>query len=516
MTASLHALALICFGAGAVLFVFGAVKLIFVPMALVFEVRDHQRRRLRLHTDSLLVSVVVPAYNEGRTLTACVRSILASDHSNVEVVVVDDGSTDDTSVIMAGLAAEDPRLTAIGQDNAGKGAALNAGISASRGSVLMFVDADGIFTPSTVCEMLRALEDPRVGAVCGDDRAVNLDRTLTRTLAVLSHIGTGLVRRALSLARCLPIVSGNIGAFPRHVIDRVGGFNETTVGEDLELTWRVAKAGYRVTFAPRALVYAEVPSRLPDLWRQRVRWCRGLLQTMRLHADAIGNPRYGAFGGYLVINTLTMLVMPILQLVALLLLPFAFMAQTSPVSPDVLSVLGWLGLLVALLLVIYAIGLNGEWRDLRLLWTLLGWPLYSIMMSAVVVVALTREARRQPAPWNKMQRTGVVTRTAVSQRVYDGSGTRMVGRYLRSVVAVRSRLALPQRHRGRHLGPVPQKGQEGRRRSVARQRGRAAGLHGEARHRRGRRFPAQVQHEIHGHGACGADGTVAPMADRSG
>jgi cellulose synthase/poly-beta-1,6-N-acetylglucosamine synthase-like glycosyltransferase len=91
------------------------------------------------------------------------------------------------------------------------------------------------------------------------------------------------VRRALALINCLPIVSGNIGAFRRSVIDKTGPFLEGFIGEDLELTWRVHKAGFQVNFAPLAVVLAEVPSTVKDLWKQRVRWARGLLQTIRIH-----------------------------------------------------------------------------------------------------------------------------------------------------------------------------------------------------------------------------------------
>ena len=135
---------------------------------------------------------------------------------------MDDGSTDNTAELMAGLAAGDPRIRVLTQANAGKGAALNLGIRNATGEVLMFVDADGIFSRYTVEKMLQGFEDGRTGAVCGDDRPVNLNRAQTRMLAFISHIGTGMVRRALTVIGCLPIVSGNIGAFPRKVVEEIG------------------------------------------------------------------------------------------------------------------------------------------------------------------------------------------------------------------------------------------------------------------------------------------------------
>ncbi|MBZ2198844.1 glycosyltransferase [Occultella gossypii] len=403
---------------GLALMVFGLLKMISLPMAAFVEAqaawrrRHSPRARHRRHSryeDRPRVSVIVPAYNEGPVLVNCVNSLVGSDYDRLEIVIVDDGSTDDTAAVATRLAQEHTQVLLITQANAGKGAALNRGIAAAGGDVLFFVDADGIFAPGTIGEMLRGFDHPDVGAVCGDDRPVNLNRVQTRMLAILNHAGTGLVRRALALAGVLPIVSGNVGAFTRDVVEEVGGFDESTIGEDLELTWRVHRAGYRVRFQPAALVYAESPSTWRTLWRQRVRWARGLLQTMRLHRDMIGNPRFGLFGLYLGVNTLSMVVMPMVQLVVLACLPFAFAVGEPAFTGSAASVIGWLGLAMSVLVVVYAVLLNRSPRDLRHLWTLALWPIYSTVMAAVVVSALWLELRGGPAKWHKMQRTGVVS-----------------------------------------------------------------------------------------------------------
>jgi cellulose synthase/poly-beta-1,6-N-acetylglucosamine synthase-like glycosyltransferase len=389
--------------------VLGAFLLVQYPMAIRFDRRERRRSRQVPDRSAWMVSVIVPAYNEGRVLDSCIRSILADSRPRLELVLVDDGSTDDTWVIMNRY-ADDPRVTIVGQRNGGKAAALNAGIARARGDVLVFVDADGIFTPGTIPELLTGFDRRDVGGVCGNDQPVNLDRPQTHLLALLTH-STAFVRRALALVNCLPIVSGNVGAFRREVINEVDGFVEGFIGEDLELTWRVHRAGYRINFRPRALVYAEVPSTPKGLWRQRVRWTRGLIQTLRLHHDMLFTSRYGLLGWYLPINIVMMLVLPVLQLAALALVLATLAAAASPLALAFVGGFSAAGIAVTLLEVLFAVGLNRAWHDLRYLYVLPLVPLFSVLMSLVTVSALVLEIRRAPAHWNKLARTGVVSRT---------------------------------------------------------------------------------------------------------
>ena len=382
---------------GVPILVFGLVQLLVLPLSAWFEVRAAGRRRRgvpTLHDEWPSVSIIVPAFNEAAVIENCVRSIQLTRYDRYEVVLVDDGSTDNTAQLMAELAAGDLRIKVLTQVNAGKGAALNLGIRNATGEVLMFVDADCIFTRYTVDKMLQGFEDGRTGAVCGDDRPVDLNRVQTRMLAFISHIGTGMVRRALTMIGCLPIVAGTIRAFPRKVVEETGLFRDDTVGEDLELTLRVHKAGYRVVFAPRAVVYAESPSTIAALWRQRVRWARGLLQTTAVQKGMTGNPRHVRFGVYLLFNTITMVVRPLVQIVLILDLAFLLALGYNPLGGDAWAVLGWLGIIVPLALTVCALGMNRAWQDLRQVWVLPLIPLYSVFTSLAMVAALRRELRQ--------------------------------------------------------------------------------------------------------------------------
>ena len=198
----------------AVMVAVGLLTLLYFPLSLSFV---FSRRESIFHDAPPRVSIIIPAFNESLVLRNCVASVLRSDYPNYEVILVDDGSTDGTLSIMNEFMG-DTRVRVIGQKNRGKASALNTGMQSSDGEVLFFVDADGIFKPDTIRRMLAGFTSERVGAVCGNDEPVNVDRLQTRLLSVQSHIGTGFVRRALARINCLPIVSGNIGAFRREAL----------------------------------------------------------------------------------------------------------------------------------------------------------------------------------------------------------------------------------------------------------------------------------------------------------
>ena len=170
---------------GVTILVVGAIRLAQTPFALVYEARyrplpeDAPPHAGSIFVAPPMVSVVVPAYNEAVVIENCVRSIARSQYPQFEVICVDDGSSDNTFELMEALAAQFEFVRAIRQDNAGKGAALNRGLGLARGTVVMLVDADGMFRPDTITEMVRGFDDPAIGAVCGDDRTVNLDRVQT-------------------------------------------------------------------------------------------------------------------------------------------------------------------------------------------------------------------------------------------------------------------------------------------------------------------------------------------------
>ena len=399
----------------------GTLLLAYYPLALIAELRP--RHAPVFDTPNPLVSIIVPAYNEEKVIANCVKSIESSGYKNIEIILVDDGSSDQTLKIMRRY-ENPPKVQVIAQKNGGKASALNHGFQQAKGEILLFVDADGIFTHSTIREMLNAFTSEKVGAVCGNDAPRNLNNPITRLYALQTHVGTGFVRRALAEINSLPIVSGNCGAFRRKVLSwpflRLGKEAEPYIngfiGEDLELTWRVHRAGYRVNFAPRAIIRTEVPSSVSALWKQRVRWARGLLQTVKIHQDMFFNLKYGVLGLYLPINFFNMVINPILQLLIILLVIIMAAAGFSPIQLDIISIILWVGLGGALFTVFFSIALNRAWKDLRLFYVIPLWVPYSLMMDAVDIWAIILELRKAESKWNKFERTGVISGRPVAPR----------------------------------------------------------------------------------------------------
>lgn len=402
------------------------LRLIFVPLAIWHQVRVLSRRKAGnegAYDKNPSVSVIVPAYNEEVTLENCVSSIIGCEYKNLEILIVDDGSSDDTESIGRRLASENTNVRFIRQENAGKGAALNTGYKESHGEFLLCIDSDSVFTEETIPEMLRGFYTPRVGAVCGDDRPVNLNRILTRFLALITYVGTGLVRRAFDVLGAMPVVSGNSGAFRRTALADVsvgnrGPFREDTMGEDLELTWRIHRARWQVVFAPKAVVFAESPSSISALWRQRVRWARGLLQSFRWHASALVRSRNFSFCFLMWFTLVSMIFLPVAQIISLIVVSVWFIwrlfndsaaTEPAPYWTDAWLLLVASGLALSLILLLISMALGNGLKDLRHIWTAPIWPIYSTAISLTMLRALYLESARRPQIWNKPKRTGVIS-----------------------------------------------------------------------------------------------------------
>ncbi|PYS03230.1 MAG: glycosyl transferase, partial [Acidobacteria bacterium] len=214
-----------------------------------------------LSGDLPLVSIIVPAYNEGKLIVSSVESLLKQDYPLMEIVIVDDGSSDDTyarAMVLAGQHGNQ-KIRVVHQENSGKANALNHGIQAAKGSLILCMDGDSLLEPQTVRMAVRHFADPAVGAVAGNVKVINRRNCLTR-LQTLEYIeGISLVRTAHAFFRRVTIIPGPIGIFRKEVLEKLGGYRDDTYAEDCELTLRILMAGWKIQYEEKAIAWTEAP-----------------------------------------------------------------------------------------------------------------------------------------------------------------------------------------------------------------------------------------------------------------
>ncbi|HEX7775255.1 MAG TPA: glycosyltransferase family 2 protein, partial [Parvibaculum sp.] len=365
------------------------------------------------------VSVIVPAYNEENVIVSTVRGILASDYSEIEVVVVDDGSKDDTLGVLHRNFDSEARVAIVSIPNGGKANALNVGIASARGEVIVALDADTQFEPETISRLVRWFGDETVGAVAGNAKVGNRVNMITRWQALEYISAQNLERRALAALGTLTVVPGAVGAWRRSVLDELGGFRGDTLAEDQDLTINLQQAGYRVHFDSSAVAWTEAPATFGGLSKQRFRWSYGTLQCLWKYRSLTFNPRFGTLGMIALPQVwLFQIALTALAPLADLLLIWQLISQWIAYSEhgaefqnaDLKTVGYYYCVFIAVDLVAAMFGFLMERREQ---WSLLWWlPLqrfgYRQLMYYVVVRSITTAIRGPFVGWGKLERMGTV------------------------------------------------------------------------------------------------------------
>jgi cellulose synthase/poly-beta-1,6-N-acetylglucosamine synthase-like glycosyltransferase len=277
--------------------VLGIARLLIIGvLAIIQRIKQHQDRDAPV-TYTPGVSVIVPAYNEEKVIVQTIASLLNQRYEGeLEIVVVDDGSADETADICEVAYGSHPQVSVYRKENGGKASALNFGIERARHEVVIGLDADTVFDDDTVAELVQPLQNPKVAAVAGNAKVGNRINIVTRWQALEYVTSQNIDRRAFSLLDCITVVPGAVGAWRKSAVIEVGGFKEDTLAEDQDLTLAMRRAGYSVAYADGAVAYTEAPDTLRGLAKQRFRWSFGTLQCAWKHKDAFFRPRYGSLG----------------------------------------------------------------------------------------------------------------------------------------------------------------------------------------------------------------------------
>jgi cellulose synthase/poly-beta-1,6-N-acetylglucosamine synthase-like glycosyltransferase/peptidoglycan/xylan/chitin deacetylase (PgdA/CDA1 family)/spore germination protein YaaH len=311
----------------AIAVVLGIARLVIIGLlAIIQRIKQHQDRNAPV-TFTPGVSVIVPAFNEEKVIVQTIASLLNQRYAgDLEIVVVDDGSADDTALICEEAYGGHQQVSVYRKENGGKASALNYGIARARHEFVIGLDADTVFADDTVAELVQPLQNPRVAAVAGNAKVGNRINLVTRWQALEYVTSQNIDRRAFSLLDCITVVPGAVGAWRRSVVEEVGGFQEDTLAEDQDLTLAMRRAGYSVAYADGAVAYTEAPDTFRGLAKQRFRWSFGTLQCTWKHKDAFFRTKYGSLGWVALPNVfLFQLLLPAISPLADLLFIYSIM-----------------------------------------------------------------------------------------------------------------------------------------------------------------------------------------------
>jgi cellulose synthase/poly-beta-1,6-N-acetylglucosamine synthase-like glycosyltransferase/peptidoglycan/xylan/chitin deacetylase (PgdA/CDA1 family)/spore germination protein YaaH len=401
--------------------IFIGIARLLVWAALALYNRPRELRQLRSPVDNgrFAISVIIPAFNEEKVIASTVERILASDHPDLNIVVVDDGSRDATAQIVDQTFGGNPRVSLVRIANAGKAHALNTGLAHAQGDVIVALDADTQFAADTIPRLVRWFSDPSVGAVAGNAKVGNRINIITRWQALEYIVSQNLERRALAALDTLTVVPGAVGAWRRSVLEELGGFTATTLAEDQDLTIAVQRAGYRVLFDASAIAWTEAPATIRGFAKQRFRWAFGTLQCLWKYRAMTFNPRYGVLGMialpqawmFQIFLTALAPVADLMLVWQLLFQAIAYLEHGAEFSNTNLYTVGlYYGVFTAVDLLAAVFGFSMERREK---WSLTWWLIlqrfgYRQIMYYVLVRSISTALRGRFVGWSKLERTGTV------------------------------------------------------------------------------------------------------------
>ena len=351
------------------------------------------------------ISVVIAAYNEEKVIAETLRTLLSTDYKDeIEVVVVDDGSHDQTAAEVERVAHSEPRVRLLHQENRGKARALQRGLAAARHGIIVFIDADTQCQRDTLPRLLEPFADARIGAVSGHAKVGNLRTFIARCQALEYTCGFNLDRRAYNRWNCITVVPGAISAVRKDAIDEAGGLSLQTLAEDTDLTLSLHRQRQRIVYVPGAIAWTEAPETVRTLARQRSRWAYGTLQCLWKHRDMVFNWNYRALGWFSLptiwfFQIILVAVTPMVDLFLIASLPFG---AWNAVLPFIIIFLAMDVILATLACMLEREPIVRAWRILPMR------LLYRPMLSYCIWKAILRAIKGAWVSWGKLERTASV------------------------------------------------------------------------------------------------------------
>ena len=257
-----------------------------------------EKKKKPMYTDDELpkVTVIIPVYNEEDTIAKTIRSVVKSNYPDFEVIVVDDGSTDNTFEIAKKLESEKVRV--FHKENGGKGTALNLGIKRARGKIIFTMDADTTVDKESMKKMVRFFKDDSVMCVT-PAMVINNPRTIFQRIQYTEYALGLFLRKAFSALKSIYIAPGAFSAYRKAFFDKYGGYDEHNITEDLEMGLRIQYKGFHAENCPEAPAYTNAPATFKELTMQRRRWYFGQVRNLWKYRKIISR-KYGDLGAFVI------------------------------------------------------------------------------------------------------------------------------------------------------------------------------------------------------------------------
>lgn len=360
-------------------------------------------------------SIIIPCYNEEEHVAETIRFALATRYPTIEIIVINDGSSDNTQQIIEQLALEDSRIRIVQlASNQGKAFALRAGTMVSQHEYLVCIDGDVLLHPYTVHWMMdHLLSGPRVGAVTGNPRIINRSSLLGKIQVGEFSSIIGLIKRAQRTYGRIFTVSGAIAGFRKTALHRVGYWSENIVTEDIDISWRLQLDHWDIRYEAQALCYLYMPETLKGLWNQRLRWAQGGVEVLIKYRKALLHWQARRFWGvafeYLLSVGWSYAMFTIFVLYFLgFVLPLSPEWQVTSILPQMYGLLLGITCLVQFFLSLWMDRRYDQARLLRnyiwVIWYPLLYWILSMLTTVVAVVKTVFKSSKKRARWESPDR----------------------------------------------------------------------------------------------------------------
>jgi cellulose synthase/poly-beta-1,6-N-acetylglucosamine synthase-like glycosyltransferase/spore germination protein YaaH/peptidoglycan/xylan/chitin deacetylase (PgdA/CDA1 family) len=396
----------------------GILRILIVgTMAILNKIKTIKQKKSNASFVALKfpsVSIIVPAYNEEINISNTIRNLLNLDYCDFEIIVVDDGSKDNTYKLIQEEFAYNTKVKIFTKSNGGKASALNLGIAHSSFDYLICIDADTQLMPDAVSKLMECfIENDNkinpVGAIAGIVKVGNEKNMLTQWQSIEYITSQNFERRAFDLINCITVIPGAIGAFKKEAIKIAGGFTSDTLAEDCDLTIRILRNNFRVLSCTDAFAVTEAPETLKQFMKQRFRWSYGIMQSFWKNKDACFNPAYKSLGLFALPNILIFqIILPIIAPLADIMFIIGIIwNRNDPVSLHKLELFYLLFFFIDFFTSVIAFSFEKE-KLSKLIWLIPQRLIYRQLMYIILFRSIRRAIKGDHQNWGVLKRTGNV------------------------------------------------------------------------------------------------------------